>query len=288
MPDAVDPYNARLVQKHLYHQTLGVFRIAYEDAAVPDFEPGQFTNLALLPPETPPPPESTDGGGVTAPGDGTRPPRRPRRGPRLVRRAYSICSPPSEKRWMEFYIVAVAEGALTPRVFDLQVGDRLFMDTKTKGHFTLEGVPAGQNLVTVSTGTGVAPFLSMYHQYRGQDRWGRFVLIHGVRCAADLGYRDELLAIAAQDPRVTYLPVVSREPDTWGGCHGRVTDVFAPGRFESLCGFPLDPGDCHVLLCGNPAMIDQLETELTADPGPGFVAKTPRQKDGNLHFERYW
>jgi ferredoxin--NADP+ reductase len=286
MPDPADPYNARIVEKRLLHDTLGVFRIAYEGADVPDFEPGQFTNLALLPPA--PAGGAADPAAPTdAPDEGVR--RRRRRGPRLVRRAYSICSPPSEKRWLEFYIVAVDEGALTPRVFDLGVGGRLFMDTKIKGHFTLDGVPPGRDLVTVATGTGIAPFLSMYQQYREQDRWDRFVFIHGVRYAKDLGYRDELTAFAAQDPRVTYLPVVSREPkDAWDGLHGRVSGLFRDGVYERLVGVPLDPRRTHVFLCGNPAMIDELEAELTADGGPGFVTKTPRQKDGNLHFERYW
>lgn len=287
MPDPADPYNARIVEKRLLHDTLGIFRIAYEDADVPDFEPGQFTNLALLPPASATDTPAGDAADQTAANEGVR--RRRRRGPRLVRRAYSICSPPSEKRWLEFYIVAVDEGALTPRVFDLEVGGRLFMDTKIKGHFTLDGVPSGKDLVTVATGTGIAPFLSMYHEYREQDRWDRFVFIHGVREAKDLGYRDELTAIAAQDARVAYLPVVSRAPkDTWDGLHGRVTGIFHDGLYERLVGVPLDPRRTHVFLCGNPAMIDQLEAELTADAGPGFVTKTPRQKDGNLHFERYW
>lgn len=290
MPDDTpDPYNARIVEKQMLHDTLGIFRIAYEEAQVPDFKPGQFTNLALLPPPTP---QAVAGAQDAATenkteDEGVR--RRKRRGPRLVRRAYSICSPPREKRWMEFYIVAVDEGALTPRVFDLPVGGRLFMDTKIKGHFTLDGVPPGKDLVTVSTGTGIAPFLSMYHQYREDDRWARFVFIHGVRLAKDLGYRNELEALARQDPRVHYLPVVSREPkDNWDGLHGRVTGIFHDGLYERLIGSPLDPAQCHVFLCGNPAMIDQLEAELTAEGGPGFVTKTPRQKDGNLHFERYW
>ena len=144
MPADQDPFNARLVEKHLFHDTLGIFRIAYDDGEPKDFEPGQFTNLALMPP-----PEA-----LAAEDDGAQR-RRPGR-IKLVRRAYSIASPPREKRWLEFYIVAVDEGALTPRVFDLDVGDRLFMDTKIKGHFTLESVPDGKDLVTVATGTGLA------------------------------------------------------------------------------------------------------------------------------------
>jgi ferredoxin--NADP+ reductase len=283
MPEDKDPLNAKLVEKHLFHDTLGIFRVAYEEAEVGDFEPGQFANLALMPP-----PEAIAAqAAADEAGDGPKR-RRPGR-VRLVRRAYSIASPPTEKRWLEFYIVAVDEGALTPRVFDLEVGDRLFMDTKIKGHFTLEDVPDGKTLVTVATGTGLAPFLSMYKQYKDTPgRFEKFVFIHGVRVEEDLGYRDQLVQMAKDDPRVVYLPAVSRAPQDspYTGYRGRVTAMFSDGTYERVMGRKLHPETDHVFLCGNPAMIDQLEAELT--DRDGFTVKSPRQKDGNLHFERYW
>jgi len=280
MPEDQDPYNARLVERELIHDTLGVFRIAYEEGQVTDFEPGQFTNLALQPP-----PEVTAADAALAEmGERRRPARI-----KLVRRAYSIASAPSEKRWLEFYIVAVDEGALTPRIFDLEVGDRLFMDAKIKGHFTLKDVPEGKNLVTVATGTGLAPFLSMYNQYKDTPgRFNRFVFIHGVRHEEDLGYREQLEQLAKQDPRLVYIPSVTRAADgsAFTGYRGRVTTLFSDGTYEQAVGQKLDPANDHVFLCGNPAMIDQLEAELVERDG--FIVKSPRQKDGNLHFERYW
>ncbi|MEO0474745.1 MAG: ferredoxin--NADP reductase [Planctomycetota bacterium] len=288
MPADQDPLNATIIERHLFHDTLGIFRIQYEgEVPKKDFEPGQFANLALMPP-----PEAIEAEAkaqAEAEANGEAPVRRRPGRVKLVRRAYSIASPPSEKRWLEFYIVAVDEGALTPRLFDLQVGDRLFMDTKFKGHFTLTDVPEGKNLVTVATGTGLAPFLSMYKQYKDTPgRFNRFVFIHGVRLEEDLGYREELEQYAKDDPRVVYLPAVSRAPEdsAYAGYRGRVTTMFADGTYEQAMGQPLNPETDHVLLCGNPAMIDQLETELVERDG--FVVKSPRQKDGNLHFERYW
>ncbi|MGB0767239.1 MAG: ferredoxin--NADP reductase [Phycisphaeraceae bacterium] len=283
MPAEQDPFNAKLVDKHLFHDTLGIFRIAYERGEPSDFEPGQFANLALMPT-----PEAIEAQ-AKAEAQGDAPKRRRPGRVKLVRRAYSIASPPSEKRWLEFYIVAVDEGALTPRVFDLAIGDRLFMDTKIKGHFTLKDVPDGKTLVAVATGTGLAPFLSMYKQYKdAPGRFEKFVFIHGVRVEEDLGYRDELEQIASEDPRVVYLPAVSRAPDDspYPGYRGRVTGLFSDGTYASVTGSPLNPDTDHVFLCGNPAMIDQLEAELVVRDG--FTVKSPRQKDGNLHFERYW
>jgi len=279
MPADHDPLNAKLVDKHLIHESLGIFRIAYEAGEVGDFEPGQFTNLALKPPAE----------GLKDQAGGDAPQRRRPGRVRLVRRAYSIASPPSEKRWLEFYIVAVEEGALTPRIFDLEIGDCLFMDTKFKGHFTLDGVPDGKDLVTIATGTGLAPFLSMYQHYKNTPgRFNRFVFIHGVRFEKDLGYRDQLQQIAKDDPRVVYLPAVSRASEgcTYAGYRGRVTGLLRDSVYQEAVGRTLDPRQDHVFLCGNPTMIDQLEAELTKQDG--FTAKSPRQKDGNLHFERYW
>jgi len=280
MPADQDPYNATVISKDLIHETLGVFRVAYDEGEPQDFEPGQFTNLALVAP-----PEVVAADAALAE-QGER--RRPAR-VKLVRRAYSIASPPREKRWLEFYIVSVDQGALTPSLFNLGIGDRLFMDPKIKGHFTLHDVPAGKRLVTVSTGTGLAPFLSMYQQYRDlPGRFEQFVFIHGVRVEEDLGYRAMLEKLTHDDPRVVYIPAVTRAPEgsSFTGYRGRVTTLFSDGAYQSITGCKLNPETDHVFLCGNPAMIDQLEKELVERDG--FVVKSPRQKDGNLHFERYW
>src|SRR5262249_27061089 len=94
-------------------------------------------------------------------------------GEKLVRRAYSISCPILDDKqklldvgatnWLEFYVVLVrskGEGesaALTPRLFLLKEGDRLFMGEKLTGHFTLEPVRPEDTVVFLSTGTGEAP-----------------------------------------------------------------------------------------------------------------------------------
>jgi ferredoxin--NADP+ reductase len=138
----------------------------------------------------------------------------------------------------------------------------------------------------VSTGTGVAPFMSMLRTYRGQNRWRRFVLINGVRVAADLGYRAELEQITREDPTVIYVPLATREPEggSWTGLRGRVQTALEPATYQRLAGAPLDPAHCHVFLCGNPQMIDDVELLLGQR---GFVTDS-RTGRGNVHFERYW
>ena len=274
MPTDTD--NATLIDRTPIHEDLAIFRIRYNDQAVPEFEPGQFATLGL-PDTTPPDP------------DKPLPPRRPGRGPKLVRRAYSIASPGTERDALDFYIVRVDEGKLTPSIFDLQPGETLYMNPKIGGHFTLPPAEEtrGKTLVMVGTGTGLAPFRSMYLTYRGQDRWAHFVLFDGCRAARDLGYFQELTELTEDDPHFNYIPTVTREEvdSSWPGQRGRVNTLLEPQTFLTLTGQPLDPDSCQVFLCGNPQMIDQVEADLATR---GFQTRDRKHPQGNVHFERYW
>jgi ferredoxin/flavodoxin---NADP+ reductase len=187
---------------------------------------------------------------------------------------------------MELFVVRIEEGALTPRLWELAPGDRLWMDCEAKGEFNLESVPRDANLVLVSSGTGIAPFVSLLRTYRAAPRWKRAILIHGARLAADLGYRAELEDLSRADSSVCYIPLVTREPETgsWTGLRGRVQSVLDATVFCRVAGTPLEPGNCHVFLCGNPDMIDSVAALLVAR---GFTLDS-RDGPGNVHFERYW
>ncbi len=262
--------NATLIARHDLTDVLSIVRVRPDSGVVPPFIPGQFFRLGL--PRTEPTPVSR---AASKPGR-----------VRYTRRAYSVASAATVTEYAEFFVVRVEQGALTPRLWELQVGARLWMDNQAKGEFRLDLAPPGCDLVMVSTGTGIAPFVSMLRTYRREDRWRRFVLINGVRRPLDLGYRTELEQLAREDPSVTYIPLVSRaaEGDGWTGLRGRVQTVLDPARYERLVGAPLTPGRCHVFLCGNPAMIDDVVVGLQQ---LGFVSDD-RGRRGNIHFERYW
>jgi ferredoxin--NADP+ reductase len=264
-----DPTNASLIERVDLTDVLSVVKIRPDSGTIPPFVPGQFFRLGL--------PRVDEMGGVAVRKSGRV---------RYTKRAYSIASSANITDHVEFFVVRVEEGALTPRLWDLDVGDRIWLDSAAKGEFTLDLAPAGKDLVMVSTGTGIAPFVSMLRTYRGQDRWRRFVLVNGSRFAADLAYRDEVHALVRTDPTVYYIPLVTREPagGAWAGLRGRVQVALEPATYAKLVGAPLDPATCHVFLCGNPAMIDEVQAILEAR---GFQADT-RDAPGNIHFERYW
>jgi ferredoxin--NADP+ reductase len=264
--------NATICDRHDLNEYISVVKIASDSGEVPAFEAGQYITLGL--------PESS----ADAVGDGPEPVRTSKTG--LVRRAYSIASSPLVRESLEVFVVLVQRGELTEKLWTLYEGDRLWMSPSVKGQFTLDAAPPDKDLVMVSTGTGIAPYMSMLRTFRGTNRWRRFVLINGVRLAQDLGYQDELDAMCREDPTITYIPMVTREPEdsAWTGLRGRVQGILEPAKYEELVGARLDPAQCHVFLCGNPAMIDTVEPMLQEH---GFKTHAPRDP-GNLHFERYW
>lgn len=208
---------------------------------------------------------------------------------KLIKRAYSIGSSPDRPEILEFYIAVLPQGALTARLGALRPGDRLFMATKITGTFTLEGVPEDRNLIFVATGTGIAPFISMLLA-RGTLSDRRIVrVLHGVRLFRDLGYRDELHAMIMGGAQIEYYPVVSREdpPPGQTALRGHVQKIFegigarSAGESGKL---QLNPQSDHIFLCGNPAMIDDMEKMALALGFNEHSKRTP----GNLHLERYW
>ena len=264
--------NATIVQRDDLNEYLTVVRVRPDSGELPAFEPGQFVTLGLV----------RESEGDQRPKSGSS--RKPR--VRMVKRPYSIASAPTGVDYLEFLIILVERGRLTTRLWDVSVGGRVWLDSRILGDFTLARATPDKDLVAISTGTGIAPFISMLRHYRGKGRWRRFVVINGVREVGDLAYRNELEAITREDASVIYIPVVSRGSEglAWDGLRGRVPMTLERAAYRDLVGAPLDPDHCHVFLCGNPQMIQDVEVVLAAR---GFVTQT-KSVAGNLHYERYW
>lgn len=259
--------NARIVRQEELNESLRVITVAPHEGMAPAFTAGQYAELAV-------PPEAGHQRGLPWPEDHE-----------VFRRPFSIASAPSQRDGLEFLIVLVDGGRFTSQLWRLQEGDDLWMGDRVKGRFTLDAVEGGiegKNLVMVSTGTGLAPFVSMWRELRESRPWRKLIVVNGVRYARDLAYMEELRQGCQDDPAMTYVPTVSRED--WGGIRARVTALFEGDTYEKHVGEPLSPENTHVFLCGNPAMIDQVNEDLI---GRGFTQHKPRTP-GNVHFERYW
>ncbi len=266
--------NAVVAQRIELAPGLLVLRVAPAGWELPAFKPGQFAVLGL-PPGAPRHPFA-DQADDPEPKAGA-----------LIRRPYSIASSSTEREYLEFYLTLVRSGSLTPRLFALSVGDRLWLGPKLAGVFSFDRAPADANLVMIATGTGLAPYMSQLRSdlHNGNPR--RISVLHGARHSWDLGYRAELITMQRLCPNLTYLATVSRpdeEPVPWGGDTGYVQDLWTRRRLDAAWGFHPSPDDTHVFLCGNPDMVDRTTAILV---GEGFRVHS-RLRPGQIHAEKFW
>lgn len=264
--------NAILTHREDLGPGLAIFRVAPDGWPLPEFTPGQFAVLGL-PARSPRAPLSDP----EEPGDPNR----------MIRRAYSIASSSRQREYIEVFANLVRSGELTPRLFALAPGDRIWLGKKFTGMFTLREVPPDRHLVLVATGTGLAPYMSMVRTEVQCGGVRRFAVLHGARHSWDLGYSGELHSLQRHCRNFVYLPTVSRpqaEAEPWGGATGYVQDLWTGGALARAWGFRPTPADTHVLLCGNPEMIDDMIRRLA---GEGFTVHE-RDALGQVHVERYW
>jgi len=223
------------------------------DAALEPFVPGQFVNLGL----------ELEG--------------------QIVRRSYSLASAPFARP--EFYLTGLESGELSPALLRLGPGDSVLVDPKAQGFFTLNWVPPASELWMIATGTGLAPYLSMLRSAEVWQRFERIVLVHGVRERAHLTYRSELEALAVEHGgRLHRVSLVTRDPEAPSVLHGRIPAAILDGSLESAAGLSLSLERSHLLLCGNPAMIDDSVQALSTR---GFTRHRTR-KPGHITTEKYW
>lgn len=255
-------YNATVHRKILVSKGLIVLQVR-PDEPISSFEPGQYATLGLLGSTPRPahfPPEATP----TAP-------------EKLVKRPYSISSSPSNSEYVEFYIAILPEGEFTSRLETVKEGERIFMAPKMKGVFTLNPIPKGVDLIMVATGTGLAPYLSMVRTPDIWSNFGEITVVHGARYPHDLAYKEELLALSKNKP-LRYENIISRADESYSGHRGYVQDLFKKGIIN------LNPASQHILLCGNPKMINDMSEVVTSMGYKEHSKKEP----GNLHIEKYW
>lgn len=298
-------YNATIVSLRKVHSDLMMIRVR-PDYPLPSHKPGQYSTLGLgcWEPRHPGCQEEV---------------LKPEEESKLARRSYSISCPVLDDAgqlldqvragWLEFYIVLVRETSnpekpplLTPRLFLLREGDRLFLGEKIAGNFTLDPVKPGDTVLFLSTGTGEAPHNYMLWELLRRGHTGRILAACCVRYCRDLGYLATQEELMRRYPNYTYLRLTTREADTVQH-KVYIQDLITSSQLEERLGQPLDPERTHVYLCGNPKMIGVPEKDrVTGErvyPKPlgvieilerrGFRVDQPQLKvKGNIHFEEYW
>ena len=199
-------------------------------------------------------------------------------------RAYSIVSANYEDH-LEFLSIKVPDGPLTSRLQHVQPGDAIVVGHKPTGTLLIDYLLPGKRLYMMSTGTGLAPFMSIVRDPATYERFEQVILVHGVREVDELAYHDLLVDHLPQHEflgemvgqQLRYYPTVTRESYR---NMGRITELVKTGKlFSDLDLPPLNPSEDRVMICGSPGMLRDLKHILeaggfqegsTSTPG-GFV-----------------
>ena len=206
----------------------------------------------------------------------------------IVWRAYSIASAAHDEH-LEFFSVVVPGGAFTSRLAKLRQGDEIFVERRSYGFLTTDRFEAGKDLWMLATGTGLAPFLSILHDFATWENYDNLILVQSVRTQPELAYEDLIRSFDKSEyyaqfaHKLRYARIVTREPVP-GTLRDRVTKLLASGVLEENIGLKLDHERSRIMLCGNPEMVED-SRKLLAERG---FRISRRGDPGHLAVENYW
>lgn len=207
---------------------------------------------------------------------------------KIVWRAYSIVSASYDEH-LEFYSIVVPGGEFTSRLSTLKVGDEIFVEKMNYGFLTTARFEQGRDLWMLSTGTGLAPFISILMELDTWENYDRLILVHSVRETAELAYADTLESLCEHEffseyaHKLTYVPIVTREP-VEGWLKDRIPSLLSSGELEARVGLQLDQTRSRIMICGNPEMVDDTR-HWFIDRG---YALSRRGAPGHLAVENLW
>lgn len=205
-------------------------------------------------------------------------------------RAYSIVSSPFDEV-LEFFSIVIPDGAFTSQLQHLQVGDELLLNTMPFGFLTLARYqkPLPKDLWLLATGTGLAPFLSMLQDLQTWQDYDHIVLAYSARSLEELAYveqierlQEDFGSLVDNPAKLIFIPIVTREP-VEGTLTERLPKLLLDGTLQERAGIALDTDRTHVMLCGNPDMVEDTKETLKS---LGLVMN--RRGEGNIAVENYW
>ena len=202
-------------------------------------------------------------------------------------RAYSMASANYEDH-LEFYSIKVQHGALTSRLQHIIAGDEVLVSKKPTGTLLWDRLRPGKHLYLLSTGTGLAPFLSIIKDPEVYENFDKVILVHGCRYINELTYQRLITHELKQNEyfgdsvreKLIYYPAVTREPYI---NYGRITSLLQTGKLIEDIGTPaLNLEDDRFMLCGSPMMLESL-TKILDDLG---FSETRKSDLGEYVIER--
>lgn len=263
-------------------EDLAIYKITPVDGPVPDFKAGQFVTI-----------------GLHNPNEG-----------KIVRRAYSIASPPEQKKYFELIVRWVRKplpGRLTTELFNRREGEDAAW-VKPTGIFTInekmhDGSPDNRRMILIGGGTGLAPFISYSLHLKSIGSKREIVVLHGASYVDELSYRELLTQLEEESEDMgrdkwnfRYRASISRPQEwfnrTWSGQKGRVESFLRPkpgtdqSPLEELVKEKITPENTSFYVCGWQGTVDGALDYLVPK---GFVTERNKRTDGSfdIKFESY-
>lgn len=168
---------------------------------------------------------------------------------KTILRAYSIVSPPWGEE-LEFLSIKIKEGELTSRLQHINVGDEVIIAPKSTGTLRNDALLKGGELWLLSTGTGLAPFMSLIRDLETLETWNKIHVVHSVRDSKDLAYYADLSTSFKDHPQDGELyemvaEVLDYKTVLTGKRDKRITTLLEIGELK------IDTANDKVMLCGN-------------------------------------
>ena len=183
-----------------------------------------------------------------------------RDGEGFIWRAYSVVSAEYADT-LEYFAVLIEDGPMSAKLAKMQAGDEILLDKTATGFLLPERFPDGKDLVMLSTGSGIAPFLSIIEQPEIWQRFERLVLVHSVSYANELIFNQRLAdlkdhpLIEEHFHKLVFVPVTTRETTENALSNQRIPALLLEGGLEKHIGFTFNKADTRFMVCGNPAMV---------------------------------
>jgi ferredoxin/flavodoxin---NADP+ reductase len=210
----------------------------------------------------------------------------------LVWRAYSVVSANYEDH-LEFYSIIVPNGEFTSELVKLQLGDSIFIEKEPYGFLTTARFQGGRDLWLLSTGTGLAPFLSILWDPEVWNLYDHIVVVHCVREIDELTYQDTLQSYQHNElimdtckfhpNKLTYIPIVTRQ-NMIGALNNRIPTLIDNGFLEKQANLTFHLDHSRFMICGNPEMVNDTRKSLSS---LGFKTSR-RSQPGHIAVENYW
>ncbi|QOI10874.1 ferredoxin--NADP(+) reductase [Blochmannia endosymbiont of Colobopsis nipponica] len=201
-----------------------------------------------------------------------------------IQRAYSYVNAPNNLN-LEFYLVNIENGKLSPSLFMLCPGDNIMISKEAYGNFILENIPNCNTLWMLATGTGIGPYLSMLEFKKGLQRFTNIILVHAVRSFDNINYLPLIRKIKKHYKEKIKIQMIFSREIIKHSLTGRLPNLIKSGLLEKYVGFELNARESHVMLCGNPNMIREVQELLQKTRG---MKNNLKNQPGQITKEQYW